>query len=144
MSYTNNSLPGLPEPGNLPPPYSETITAADVSLLNRSAIERTASIARMIANAVIAIGLLSTFAWGWTAVRTQQQYGGFDDESGVAVLDRLDRLMVTIGLLAFAGLCVGLGVAIRLAADYAVTRTGGSITGVVEGDTFAELEVSLQ
>jgi hypothetical protein len=47
--------------------------------------------------------------------------------------------MNTIGLLLSAALVAGLGLAMRLAADYTQTRVGASVTGYQVGDVIDDL-----
>ena len=120
----------------------DVVTASDIAALNAAAVARAAAFARIAGTVLVVAGLVGVAAWLWMAARSQQYLdddgGGFsavgfvqDDPSW---LDRLDVLSTTITLGVSAVLAVGAGVLMRLAADYAVARTGGSLTGFQVGD----------
>jgi hypothetical protein len=117
------------------------ITAADVDDLNRASVERAAAIARLAGSLVVAAGAVGLLAWVWVSVRTQQNLGGFTlafsdvaSESDPDLAARIDGFVSSVGLLTSSALAVGVGLAVRLIADYAQTRVGGTVTGFVEGD----------
>jgi hypothetical protein len=121
---------------------SEILTADDIGGLNQQAVVRAAAFTRLAGTALVIAGAIATAAWLWLVVRQQQlvdDNGTFS--TSVAVLDedvsfvqRIDLFagQVTLGIWAIVALGVGLG--LRLVADYSVARTGGSLTGFEAGD----------
>lgn len=126
------------------PVGSGTLTASDIATMNRVAIVRAAAFTRIVGSAMIVVGLMGTATWLWLTVRTQQRLQaslfGFDVPIGApeptepSLLDRLDAVPPTAVLLLLAVMALGAGTLLRLVADYAVARTGGSLTGFEVGD----------
>jgi hypothetical protein len=116
------------------------VTAQDVRDLNWAAVDRAAALARIAGTSMVVIGAVTLLAWLWVVVRSQDTIddvgftlgGPVDGDPDLAT--RLDVFASTISVLAFGGLVLGLGAAVRLLADDARTRVGGSVTGFVEGD----------
>jgi hypothetical protein len=114
----------------------------------RDTVARSGAFARIAGTALIVVGIIGAVAWAWSAVRTQQRLsglpvpGGFDGfdlgQSSPSLLDRIDAVPNGIVLLVSGALAVGLGVFLRLGADYAVARTGGSLIGYQVGDELPE------
>jgi hypothetical protein len=125
-------------------PAGDTITADDIDTTNAMMVARAAAFARLAGTALVVVGAIGTIAWAWFVVRTQQHltglpggsgFGGLDlDSRSPSLLDRIDAVPGTVVLLTSAALAVGLGVLLRLGADYTVARTGGSLTGYQVGD----------
>jgi hypothetical protein len=125
----------------------DTVTADDIATTNGMMVARSAAFARLAGTVLIVVGSIGAVAWAWFVVRTQQHLSGalvpgaFDlDSSSPSLLDRLDAVPGTVVLLVSAALAVGLGVLLRLGADYVVVRTGGSLTGYQVGDELPEAE----
>jgi hypothetical protein len=123
----------------------DRVTAQDVRNLNRASVERAAAIARLAGTAIICIGLVILLAWGWLLVRSQMNLEGgffsfsFDGEpEDPGFKERLDAFASFTTVLAEAAVVTALGVGLRLLADYAQTRVGGTVTGFVEGDAFGD------
>jgi len=122
------------------------ITEDDVAELNRGVLRRTATIARHASTGLTVLGLLGVTAWVWIVARQQLVLGGGAGISGffssgdghLSFLQRIDVFVSTLGLLLSAGLVGGLGLALRLAAEYSISASGGSLTGVEAGDPFLE------
>jgi hypothetical protein len=122
----------------------DTVTAADITTTNAMMVARAAAFARIAGSALIVVGTIGALAWAWLTVRIQQRLsdvpvsGGFYVDLGSgspSLLDRIDVLVPsTVVLLMEVALAAGLGVLLRLCADYAVARTGGSLTGYQVGD----------
>jgi hypothetical protein len=123
------------------------LTADDVAALNGQAVARAAAFTRLAGTAAVIVGAVAAAAWAWGAYRTQARaddFGGIgpiglDTSVGapyeVTLADRLDLLVTGTQLLVAGVLGVGVGLVLRLLADYTVARTGGSLTGFEAGDT---------
>lgn len=115
-----------------------TLTAADLAVMNRMAVARAAAFVRIAGTVLAVVGAVGLGGWLWLAVRYQQQAGlGFDGwpgGSGPSPVERVDQFVGTIYVGMEAALVVGIGLLARLGADYAVARTGGSLTGFQVGD----------
>ena len=121
------------------------LNSADIATLNTAAVERAAALARLVGFALVVLGGVGAIAWAWVAVRTQDRvtsvdvtFGSEASPVGLSISDRIDLLAQSVGLLLTAGALVGLGLLLRLAADYAQSRAGGSITGFRVGDRFEQ------
>ena len=57
--------------------------------------------------------------------------------TGLGLVDRVDIVVADVIFLLYAAFVVGVGVALRLAADYTVAGVGGSLTGFEPGDELA-------
>jgi hypothetical protein len=115
----------------------DVITADDVAGLNRTAVTRSAALTRIAGTALIVVGVVALAAAIWVSVRTQQHLDGrynFDETDSPSFLDRVDAFSQTFSVWSLAGLALAGGVVLRLFADYAVARSGGSITGYEPGD----------
>jgi hypothetical protein len=137
----------------------KTLTAEDIAGLNRQAVERAAAFSRLAGTALVIAGAVAAVAWAWTVVRAQQTVDDFGNVEPVSVeapsdalaeeaevfdpfgglfdasfADRVDLLVGQIQLALVAVLTVGVGLGLRLIADYSVARTGGSLTGYQVGD----------
>jgi hypothetical protein len=118
------------------------LTDAEVRALNDAALLRTAQRVRWAGAAMVIIGLLAAAGWGWTMARSQQVLddpaGGFGGAPGaeinLAVIDRIDILTSSLPFLAVAAIAVGTGIAVRLYAEGAILRAGGSLTPFSVGD----------
>ena len=127
-----------------------TVTADDVDDLNRMALNRSSAIARIVGTGIVVVGIFGFLCWLWLTVRAQQnldESGGFfanvSDAPDVSMKERFDLLAGTASLLMFAGLAIGLGLFLRVAADAGQTYAGGSVTGFqvgepVDGDEHVE------
>jgi hypothetical protein len=124
------------------PDSPDVITADDVAGLNRTAVARSAALTRIAGTVLLAIGVVALASAVFLSVRHQQRLddrgdfvSDFDTEAdGPSMLDRVDLFTQTFPNWALAGLALGGGMVLRLLADYAVARTGGSITGYEPGD----------
>jgi hypothetical protein len=96
------------------------------------------SFARVVGAALVAIGLLGTAVWGWVVVRQQLQIA--DDSSGPffgfvqdpSLADRIDVSANSIVVLLFAGMCVGLGCALRLGASEIAGRAAARLAAAAQ------------
>jgi hypothetical protein len=133
---------------------SEILTADDITDLNRQAVVRAAAFTRLAGAALVIAGVLAIVAWGWILVRDQlrlDDYDGidmvaeqtppedgplfdFDGAFDVTFADRVDVLLARLGFALTAVVAVGVGLGLRLVADYSVARTGGTLTGYEPGD----------
>jgi hypothetical protein len=123
------------------------LTDQDIAELNRSAIDRSATIARIGGGVLVVVGALGVLAWLWAFARTQAQadsftfvFGPEDTSESPGIADRLDLAANSVGLLLSAFLVVGLGLLLRSASEYFQARMGGSITGFVTGDHLEDNE----
>jgi hypothetical protein len=126
--------PGGGEPGG------DTIGVDDVARLNNMAVERAGAFARMAGVALIVVGAIGVAGWLWISVRQQQliddaEGGRFGfGEGDPSLVDRIDSLVEYVIFLPWSVLTIGAGFGLRLAADYAAARHGGSLTGFSIGD----------
>lgn len=99
---------------------------------------RGANLARMAGTGLLVVAGIGVLAWVWLAVRGLGLFGDsfdlFEDVPEVDLDYRLDAIASHVVVLVNSVLAAGLGVALRLAADYTVARTGGSLTGVRAGE----------
>jgi hypothetical protein len=121
------------------PPVLDIITADDIGLLNRAVVTRAAAFARIAGTAVIVVGAVGVVAWAWLTVRHQIRLSAVDvpfgaSSTGLDLVDRVDIVVADVIFLLYAAFVVGVGVALRLAADYTVAGVGGSLTGFEPGD----------
>jgi hypothetical protein len=128
-------------------PGPDLVTEADVAGLNRAAIARTTAFARLAGTVGIAIGAVAALGWVWLTVRAQGEIGdatnvsfGGGPPSDPDFTDRIDLVVINLALLIYAALVAGVGMALRLGADYAETRTGGSLTGLDVGDELLQAD----
>jgi hypothetical protein len=120
---------------------ADTVTAADVTGLNRAVVARAADLARLVGTGLLIVAGLGVLAWAWLMVRGLDLFGDELSEFGedVGFADRVDLVAGYVSLLIFSGLAAGIGVGLRLGADVSVARTGGSLTGVEAGEPLASL-----
>ena len=125
----------------------DIVTSEDVIVLNRAVVARAAGFARLGGTAVLVVGALGLAAWVWVTVRQQQMaedtmvmVPGRED---LSFGQRVDLVANTYVYLIYAAVAVAVGVALRLVADYAVARTGGSLTGFEPGDTLPDPEPAM-
>jgi hypothetical protein len=115
-----------------------TLTAEDIADLNADAVGRTATLTRYAATVVLAVGAVCTLGWlfyAWRVLRdlgTTATFGSTSDSPTMG--DRFFTLIGTSTLLLLAAMAVAVGIGMRLFADYAVARSGGSVTGAEVGD----------
>jgi hypothetical protein len=120
---------------------TEILTTDDITSLNRQAVLRGAAFTRLAGTALVVAGAIAVTAWLWLVVR-QQQVVDSDSFTGtlaalnddVSFVQRLDLLASQVTLGIWAVVTVGIGLGLRLIADYSVARTGGSLTGYEVGD----------
>jgi hypothetical protein len=119
----------------------EILTADDITALNRQAIVRAAAFSRLAGTALVIAGAIAMAAWLWLAVRQQQIVDDAEFSAPLSSLDRdvsfvqrLDLLAGQVTLAMWAVVAVGVGLGLRLVADYSVARTGGTLTGYEPGD----------
>jgi hypothetical protein len=136
-------LPPVPDPETSDaPPAVDVITADDIADLNRMAIERAGAFARVAGSVMTVVAAVGVVAWTWLTVRAQLMAddfsggsGAFDDVGGsMSFADRVDLLLGYVTILVMATLTGGVGLGLRLGADTAVARAGGSLTGFATGD----------
>ena len=123
---------------------ADTVTAADVSGLNQAVVTRAANLARLTGTGLLVVAGLGVLSWAWVTLRSLDLLVGassteFDDAAEFGIADRIDLVAGYFVLLIFASVAAGLGVALRLAADYTVARTGGSLTGAQAGEPLASV-----
>jgi hypothetical protein len=115
-----------------------TVTAADVAGLNQPVVARAAKLTHRAGAALVVVGALGVLAWAWITLRglglLGDSFAGFGDTPDFSFDDRVDLIAGYFSVLLYASLVAGAGLGLRLLADYAVTRTGGSLTGVQEGE----------
>lgn len=118
-----------------------TITQDDLELLNRTAMARTGSVARIASWALIGIGAVGALAWLWLAVRQQQQASdtfpsstSFAEGPGLPFTERLSLLAGSMSMLMFAALVAGLGLVARVVGDHVTLAAGVSPLGIAVGD----------
>jgi hypothetical protein len=135
------------------------LATEDIVTLNGQVVARAAAFVRLAGTALVIAGAIAVAAWLWTAYRQQEAVDDvFDDlaatelddplddadeaagivdifgDFDVSFADRIDVLVSQIELAITGLLAVGLGLGLRMAADYSVARTGGSLTGFEPGD----------
>ena len=122
----------------------DIVTAEDVVVLNRAVVARAAAFARVTGTALLVVAGLALAAWVWVLVRQQQ---AAEDSlvfvptgDDLTVGQRVDLFVNTLAYLVYAAVTGGVGVGLRLLADYAVARTGGSLTGFEAGDRLPDPE----
>lgn len=122
-------------------PQDLRITADDVRELNRGALRTTARIGRSVGTGLMVIGALGAVLWLWIVLRQQQVLGGSDgpfgfgvDDESPSVKQRLDVLASSFSYLAGVSLTAGVGMALRMAAEYLTATFGGSLTAAAVGD----------
>jgi hypothetical protein len=120
---------------------SEADTVSDVTGLNQAVVARGANLARLISTGLFVVAGLGVLAWAWVTLRGLGLFGDsfdrFEDEPDVDLNYRLDAVATYVFILVISALAAGLGVALRLVADYTVARTGGSLSGVQAGEPLA-------
>ncbi len=117
----------------------DSVSPADVAGLNQAVVARGADLARLISTGLFVVAALGVVAWAWVTLRGLGIFGDpfdrFDEPPDVDPDYRLDAVATYMFLLVISAMAAGLGVALRLVADYSVARTGGSLTGVRAGET---------
>jgi hypothetical protein len=118
---------------------ADTVTGADVAGLNQAVVARAANLARLVGTGLLVVAGLGAVAWAWITLRGLGLLGdsflGFGrSPSGPGLDDQLDVVVGYMSLLLYSSLVAGTGLGLRLAADYTVTRTGGSLTGLQAGE----------
>jgi hypothetical protein len=120
-----------------------TITDEDIVELNRATVLRAAAFASIGGSVILAAGVVGALAWLWLTVRNQQHIEGsvfgFGDSEDAAFVDRVDAFASYMPMLMYASLAVAAGFGLRMLSDYAVVRTGGSLTGFEVGDRIDEI-----
>ena len=122
---------------------ADTVTAADVSGLNKALVTRAANLARLTGTGLLVVAGVGALSWAWVTLRGLDLLGDsftdFGDAPEFGIANRIDLVAGYFALLIYASVAAGLGVALRLAADYTVARTGGSLTGVQTGEPLASV-----
>ncbi|HEY8525893.1 MAG TPA: hypothetical protein VIL48_13065 [Acidimicrobiales bacterium] len=109
-----------------------TVTAEDVAWLNRRLLIRSAGFARTTGVGLVIVGVVGAVGWLWAAVRMQQDVGrtgnmivdSFMPWGAMSGLERIDLLSGSVRDLLLSALTVGVGLALRLAADAAEDWAG--------------------
>ena len=123
------------------------VTDDDVAEINRATLGRTASVSRHVGTALIVLAAVGVAAWLWVLARQQQLLGGGDGSSGffgspegdVSVTERVDLFASSIGFLLNAAMVAGLGLALRLVAEYLLARSGVSLSGLDVGEPWPDV-----
>jgi hypothetical protein len=120
----------------------DIVTTEDVVVLNRAVVARAAVFARMAGTVMLVVAGIALAAWVWVLVRQQQ---AAEDSlvfvptgDDLTVGQRVDLFVNTLAYLVYAAVTGGVGIGLRLLSDYAVARTGGSLTGFEPGDTLPD------
>jgi hypothetical protein len=117
---------------------ADSVTDADVSGLNQAVVARAANLARRAGTGLLIVAGIGALGWAWITLRgldlLGDSYFGLGDDTDLGFDDRIDSVVGYLSLLLYSGLVAGAGLGLRLAADYTVTRTGGSLTGVRAGE----------
>ena len=121
---------------------ADTVSPADVAGLNQAVVARGANLARQIGTGLLVIAGLGAAAWAWLVLRSLDLIGerdraGLGDDPGA--VEQIDLVAALLPYLVYSSLAAGVGVALRLGADYMVARTGGSLTGVRPGEPLASV-----
>jgi len=122
---------------------ADTVSSVDVDGLNQAVVARGADLARKVGTGLLVVAGFGVLAWAWNTLRglaligDEGYFGLPKDELDFA--SRVDTVAGFLPLLIYSSLAAGLGVALRLVADYTVVRTGGSLTGVQAGEPLATL-----
>lgn len=119
----------------------DLVTAADVETLNRVVVDRAAAFARFGGVALVVVGAIGLAAWAWLMYRFQDQITGpltygEGGGPGPSLADRLDAAAGQTVVLVLSVAVIGLGLLVRLVAEYTRVRVGVSLTGYEEGDRF--------
>ncbi|HEY8525892.1 MAG TPA: hypothetical protein VIL48_13060 [Acidimicrobiales bacterium] len=110
--------------------------------MSRDTIVKAATFARVAGIVFVIVGAVGAAAWLWLTVRLQLLLDGPDPTFGARnrptrEISLVDRVTVTAHVTEYllcSALAVGVGFGLRLAADFAVVRAGGSLTGLESGD----------
>jgi hypothetical protein len=121
---------------------ADTISGGDIALLNGQAVERAGAFARLAGSALIIVGAVGVAAWLWLTVRRWQTIDDFEGFSNgfegkgpdVSFAERVDAVASYLPVVVYGAVAIGVGVGLRLMADYTVARTGGSLSGFLVGD----------
>ena len=120
----------------------DLVTAADVETLNRAVVSRAAIFARFGGVCLIVAGAVGAVLWAWVTYRQQvvgyEAIYGFDPPEAppLTVAQRADLFAEKLPMLLFASLTLGMGLLLRLIAEYTRVQVGISLTGYEEGDRF--------
>jgi hypothetical protein len=116
----------------------DSVTATDIDRLNRTAVARGARLAHMAGTGLLVLAGILFVAWLWAFLRQQDLLASTPGPLRVVghpdPAVRVDLAISSLSLLANAGVLTALGTGLRLIADYATARTGGSLVGVRVGD----------
>lgn len=121
--------------------YDQTDTDAEARCeRNLETIEQGARAARIAAWSLSAVGAAALVAWAWSVLRVQadvlNQYGSLTIGRGdisspsPSVGERIDLLADSFDTLVLAVLALCVGLFLRLATDYLVSRSGGDLPRV--------------
>jgi hypothetical protein len=124
------------------------VTTDDVQELNRTAVVRASAFVRIAGTALVVVGLFGLLAWLWGSIRSQQHAEpptslGFrlpGSADAVSLVERLDLFFPYVGIAVSSALVVGVGLLLRLVADFAVERVGGTLSGFEPGDVLPEVD----
>lgn len=117
----------------------DSIGAEDIERLNRLAIARTRGLARLVGTALMIIGAIGVVGWLWYTVRQQQELNDltsseFGEGDDLSLAERIDSVVGVLPFLLYAAVPLGGGIGLWLLGDYAVARTGGSLSSYQAGD----------
>lgn len=109
--------------------------------MSREMAVKAATLARIVGTGFVIVGAATACTWLWLTARIQ--YSLDDHDPGllggarfrpVSFVDQVSVQASIMQNLLYAALAIGIGFGLRLAADYAVVRAGGSLTGLEPGD----------
>ncbi len=92
----------------------DTVTAADVTGLNRAVVARAADLARLVGTGLLIVAGLGVLAWAWLVLRGLDVIGDQYFGEDLAFNERVDLVAGYVSLLLFSGLAAGVGVGLRL------------------------------
>lgn len=118
---------------------TDLVTADDVAVMNGQTVARAAAFARLAGTGLIVVSGVTAIVWLWLTVRYELlvddgSSSGVGPSGDTSLAERLDLAAGLSQYLVYAAVVLGVGVGLRLLADYSVARTGGSLTGFEPGD----------
>lgn len=115
-----------------------TLTTEDVALLDKTSMARSGRGSRLAGSILVGVGVVIAMGWAWSTVRAQQNLADFrfgaDPTASASFADRVDLAVSGLGILALAGVLVGVGFLLRLLGDHVAFAAGASPLGFAVGD----------